>query len=89
MMRLIRISKANPDPADVHILGGGRVARKVRRPKYKSAVHKAKLPKKPPDLFGDSAQAYRLNMEALRVKNTKKRDRAAEMRAKAFGQDNK
>jgi hypothetical protein len=39
-MKLVRISKASPDPSAVHVLGGGRVARKLKRKKYKKDVFK-------------------------------------------------
>lgn len=41
-MKIVRISKMSPDPSEVHVLGGGKVARKIRRPKYKSAVRRTK-----------------------------------------------
>lgn len=39
-MRLVRIAKMSPDPSEVHVLGGGKVARKIRRPKYRKDVRK-------------------------------------------------
>ena len=36
-MKLVRISKMGPDPSEVHVLGGGKVARKIRRKKFKKA----------------------------------------------------
>jgi hypothetical protein len=93
-MKLVRISKMSPDPSEVHVLGGGKVARKVRRPKFKAAVHKAWHPRKPvpkkPELatlFDDSPQAHLLKMQKASAKSMKKRASAAEMRRKAFGQD--
>lgn len=37
-MKLVRISKMSPDPSEVHVLGGGKVARKIRRKKYRKDV---------------------------------------------------
>jgi hypothetical protein len=41
-VKLVRISKMGPDPSEVHILGGGKVARKVRRPKFKKAERRTR-----------------------------------------------
>jgi hypothetical protein len=37
-MKLVRISKMSPDPSAVHVLGNGKVARKLKRRKIKRAV---------------------------------------------------
>ena len=39
-MKLVRISKMGPDPSEVHVLGGGKAARKVKSKRYKKDVFK-------------------------------------------------
>jgi hypothetical protein len=39
-MKLVRISKMMPDPSAVHVLGSGRVARKLKKRRYKKDVFK-------------------------------------------------
>lgn len=72
-MKLVRIAKMMPDPSAMHIMGAGKVARKLKKPKFEQ-----------PALFGDTAEGYQAQMKVNASASAAKRAKAAKRRQEAF-----